>query len=131
MKKLQLAVFIGFAALLSGCACECADDYFAMMQIELRNFSPRELKTVYIVDQSGQNVCTNCIDFQGKGVLNVGPNSQYQIKSDSIPLNKVIRVNEIRSETTKSLACECTSITGIDYEYEGSSYTNEPVIITK
>ena len=130
MKKWFLPVFFGITTLLSGCACECADD-FPILQIELKNFSPQEIKTVYIIDQNGLFACSNCFDSHGLGVLNVGPNSQYQIKSDSIPLNKTIQVNEIRSETSKSFACECTSITGIDYVLDGDNYNNEPIVITK
>jgi hypothetical protein len=133
MKKLQLWAFIGFAALLSGCACECADD-FPMLRVELKNFSPQEIGTVYILREGSQDTCFTCIDPNGQGVLailGVSANTQYHIKSDSIPLDKVIRVNDIRTETTKEFACECTSFTGIDYVLDGDNYTSEPIVITK
>jgi hypothetical protein len=133
MKRLQLFISIGLMALLSGCACECAAD-FPMLRVELKNYSPQELSTIYIVREGGQDTCFTCIDPNGKGVLailGVGANKQYQIKSDSIPLDKVIQVKDIHSETTKEFACECTSYTGIDYEFEGNNYTNEPIVITR
>ena len=133
MKRLQVSVLMGITALLSGCACDCADD-FPVLQVELKNFSPQELSTVYVINEGQQDTCFTCIGPQGQGVLGipgVTANSQYQIKSDSIPLSKVIRVGEIRSETTKQFSCECTSFTGIDYELDGNNFTSKPVVITK
>lgn len=122
-------------ALLSGCACDCADD-FAIINIQFEGFTEEELKTIEVVNLSSPNTVSGFMNFPGNtATVNVVSNTQYQIKSDSISLNKVIQVNDIRSETKKNFACECTNITGIDYEFEGNSYTSkdsstEPIVIT-
>jgi hypothetical protein len=133
MKKLPLAVIIGITALLSGCACECDDEYPAL-QVQFEGFTAAELKTisVIVINPVAQDTCFNCLAFSGNSAqLGVAPNALYQLKSDSIQLNEVIQVNEIRTETAKHSACHCTSVTGLDYEFDGKRYTDQPVVIIK
>lgn len=118
-------------ALLSGCACECDDD-FPLLKVEFRNYSLEELKTIYIVSDGTSDTCFTCIDtISNSALIYAQPYTRFQITSDSISLHKTLLVNKISSETPKYGPCKCTNITGIDYEYEGSKYTSEPIVITK
>ena len=131
MKKLPFAALIGITAFLSGCACDCEDD-IPIINFQFEGFSAEELKTIYVVNAVNSNACSNCLVFSGNfATLEVSSNIRFQLKSDSIPLNKIVQVNDIRTETAKFSACDCTNITGIDYELDGDKYTSEPIVITR
>ena len=130
MKKLKLALIFLSAAALPSC-CDCFGDE-PLLKVNFQNFSPAELKTIYLVSGGHTDTCFSCVDTVSSSlVFYVNRNSKYQILSDSIPLNKLIQVNKIKSESSGLPRCGCSSVKEINYEYEGNTYTNEPIVIAK
>lgn len=131
MKIWQLPAFIGILFLLSGC-CDCFDSE-PFLEVRFRNYSPEELKTVYILSGDKPDTCFTCVDtLTQTGYFFPNPYTTYQVKSDSIPLNKTIQVNKIRAVTSRYFFCPpCKTVTGIDYDLDGDKYSDEPIVITK
>ncbi|MFC5270822.1 hypothetical protein [Adhaeribacter terreus] len=130
MKRLNLAAIVTIAAALTGC-CDCFGDE-PLLKVNFQNFSNAELKTIYLVSESRSDTCFSCVDTVSNA-LYIFPNSntKHQILSDSIPLNKTIQINKIKSETSGFGACKCSTVKEINYDYDGQSYTNGPVVISK
>ena len=130
MKKLNLAVILFSAAALTSC-CDCFGDE-PLLKVNFQNFSPAELKTIYLVSESRSDTCFSCVDTVSNSlILYVHSNSKHQILSDSIPLHKTIQVTKVKSESSGLPRCGCSSVKEINYEYEGNAYTNEPIVIIK
>ena len=131
MKQLNLAAFLVGTFVFAGC-CDCFDNAPPNLKIQLEGFSAEELKSVYVIDNDVADTCFNCVDTTNNSTwIFARPNSQYEIGSDSIPLHKIVQINKIKTETSGFGRCKCNSETRINYDYDGNSYTNEPVIITR
>ncbi|HSI89848.1 MAG TPA: hypothetical protein VK927_01970 [Adhaeribacter sp.] len=131
MKNWHVKILAGIALILSGC-CHC-DEEHPVIWAKFENFPTEELKTFYIVDNGSQDTCFNCVDTISHEAyfFPVSTASQFQLKSDSIPLTRVIKNIKIKSKETGFLLCDCYKITQINYESDGKRYTNEPLVITK
>ena len=129
MRKLNLAAILISTTALTGC-CHCGDE--PLLKVNFQNFSTAELKTIYLISENRSDTCFTCVDTLSSNlVLWVNRNSKHQILSDSIPLNKTIQITDIKSKSTWLPRCGCKTIEEINYEFEGNSYTNKPVVITR